>query len=565
MILRLAPALIVTLLVGPILAGLAMAILPAFGYLPALGGDAFSLAPWRQLFAQPGLWRSVAISLASGLVTTAVSLVVVLLFQAAATGSRLDHWIRRLVSPLLSIPHAAAAFGLAFLIAPSGLMARLVSPGLTGWERPPDLLIVQDPWGLSLMAGLIIKEIPFLLLMSLAALPQLDPQRRVAIAHSLGYRPTIAWLKVVAPVLYPLIRLPVYAVIAYATSVVDVALILGPTLPPTLSVSILTWFNDPDLSRRFMASAGAVLQLGVTASALATWWCLERLVARLGRGWINRGGRQAGEQPLRLVGKGLILFAALTAFVGIGSLALNSVAGFWRFPDALPQGFTATHWLRAVPALSGPVTSTAIIAAASTLIAVVLTLAALENEQRTGHPPAQGRLLSALGLLYLPLIVPQIAFLFGLVVVMESLGTRPQHGLVIFGHLLFVLPYVFLSLSEAYRRFDPRWSRLALTLGASRNATFWRVRLPMLTAPLLTAMAVGLAVSIGQYLPTQLLGAGRVSTVTTEAVALAAGGNRRVIGVWALVQACLPLVGFTIAIGLPRLIWSQRRGMRGAP
>jgi putative thiamine transport system permease protein len=565
MILRLAPPLIVTLLVGPILAGLVMALLPAFGYLPALGGTEFSLTPWRQLFAQPGLARSVAVSFTSGLVTTLISLAVVLLFLAGASGSRLDRWIRRMVSPLLSIPHAAAAFGLAFLIAPSGLLARLISPGVTGWERPPDLLIVQDPWGLSLMAGLVIKEIPFLLLMSLAALPQLDPERRVAMARSLGYRPTIAWLKVVMPALYPLIRLPVYAVIAYATSVVDVALILGPTLPPTLSVSILTWFHDPDLARRFMASAGAVLQLGVTAAALATWWCLECLVARLGRHWIDRGGRRRGERPLRLAGKGLILLATLTAFVGIASLALNSIAGFWRFPDVLPQGFTTSHWLRALPTLSGPVLSTIIIATAATLIALALALAALENEQRTGRHPAQGRLVSALGLLYLPLIVPQIAFLFGLVVVMESLGTRPQHVLVIFGHLLFVLPYVFLSLSEAYRRFDPRWSQLALSLGASPDDAFWRVRLPMLLAPMLTACAVGLAVSIGQYLPTQLLGAGRVPTVTTEAVSLAAGGNRRVIGVWALVQASLPLVGFIIAVGLPRLLWSNRRGMRGAP
>ncbi|MCE8051709.1 ABC transporter permease subunit [Halomonas daqingensis] len=563
--LRLAPWLIVILLVGPILAGLTMAVLPAFGYLPALGGHAFSLEPWRLLLAQPGLTRSVGVSFASGLITTAISLAVVLLFLAGVSGSRLDRWIRRLVAPLLSIPHAAAAFGLAFLIAPSGLLSRLVSPGLTGWERPPDVLIVQDPWGFSLMAGLIIKEIPFLLLMCLAALPQLDPERRVAMARSLGYRPTTAWLKVVTPSLYPLIRLPVFAVIAYATSVVDVALILGPTLPPTLAVSILVWFNDPDLSRRFMASAGAVLQLGVTAAALIAWWCLERLVARLGRHWLARGGRDSGDLPLRLAGKGLIGLATLTAFAGIAGLALYSIAGFWRFPDALPQGLTAAHWLRALPALAGPVATTALIAIGATLIALALTLAALENEQRTGRQPAQGRLLSALTLLYLPLIVPQIAFLFGLVVVMESLGTRPTHALVIFGHLLFVLPYVFLSLAESYRRFDPRWSQLAVSLGASRNGAFWRVRLPLLLAPLLTAAAVGLAVSIGQYLPTLLLGAGRVPTVTTEAVSLAAGGNRRVIGVWAMVQASLPLVGFVIAVGLPRLLWRNRRDMRGSP
>lgn len=560
MMLRLAPVLLVALLVAPILAGLGMALLPAFGYLPALGGDSLSLAPWRALFAEPGIWRSATISLASGLLATAISLAVVLLYLAAATGSRLDRWIRRLVSPLLSIPHAAAAFGLAFLIAPSGLVARLASPGLTGWERPPDLLIVQDPWGLSLIAGLVIKEIPFLLLMSLAALPQLDPERRVAMARSLGYRPTLAWWKVVAPSLYPLIRLPVYAVIAYASSVVDVAMILGPTLPPTLAVSILGWFSDPDLDKRFLASAGAILQLGVTATALAIWWGLERLVARLMGGWIARGGRRRGETGLHVAGKLWILLATVIAFVGIAGLAIHSVAGFWRFPDALPGSFTAAHWARVLPSLAGPVASTALIALCATLLAMVLALAALENEQRTGRHPSR-----ALWLLYLPLIVPQIAFLFGLAVVMEQLGTRPTLALVAFGHLLFVLPYVFLSLSEAYRRFDPRWSRLALTLGASCNGAFWRVRLPMLLAPILTALAVGLAVSIGQYLPTQLLGGGRVTTVTTEAVSLAAGGNRRVIGVWALVQACLPLAGFILAVGLPRLLWSRRRGMQGAP
>ncbi len=560
MMLRLAPVLIVLLLVAPILAGLGMVLLPAFGYLPALGGESLTLAPWQALFAEPGIWRSVTISLASGLLATAISLAVVLLYLAAATGSRLDRWIRRLVSPLLSIPHAAAAFGLAFLISPSGLVARLASPGLTGWERPPDLLIVHDPWGLSLIAGLVIKEIPFLLLMSLAALPQLDPERRIAMARSLGYRPTLAWWKVVAPSLYPLIRLPVYAVIAYASSVVDVAMILGPTLPPTLAVSILTWFSDPDLDKRFLASAGAILQLGVTAAALAIWWGLERAAKRLMGLWIERGERHRGETCLHLAGKLWILLATVIAFVGIAGLAIHSVAGFWRFPEALPESFTAAHWARVLPSLAGPVASTALIALCATLLAMALALAALEHEQRSRRPPSR-----ALWLLYLPLIVPQVAFLFGLVVVMEQLGMRPTHALVAFGHLLFVLPYVFLSLSEAYRRFDPRWSRLALTLGASRNGAFWRIRLPMLLAPILTALAVGLAVSIGQYLPTQLLGAGRITTVTTEAVSLAAGGNRHVIGVWALVQACLPLAGFIIAIGLPRLLWSRRRGMQGAP
>ena len=70
------------------------------------------------------------------------------------------------------------------------------------------------------------------------------------------------------------------------------------------------------------------------------------------------------------------------------------------------------------------------------------------------------------------------------------------------------------------------------------------------------------SVSVGQYLPTVLIGAGRLTTVTTEAVALASGGNRRVIGVWAFVQMTLPFLGFLVATLVPALIFRRFRALR---
>jgi hypothetical protein len=49
-----------------------------------------------------------------------------------------------------------------------------------------------------------------------------------------------------------------------------------------------------------------------------------------------------------------------------------------------------------------------------------------------------------------------------------------------------------------------------------------------------------------------LIGAGRLTTVTTEAVALAAGGNRRVIGVYAFMQTLLAVSGFQHCNGFAR-------------
>ena len=189
-----------------------------------------------------------------------------------------------------------------------------------------------------------------------------------------------------------------------------------------------------------------------------------------------------------------------------------------------------------------------------------MTLAMLEAQSRMGK--RSGR--SAMVILYLPLIVPQVAFLFGLQLILLTVNASYALWALVFGHLIFTLPYIFLSLSDQWHALDPRYMQMATALGRSAWAIFWRVRLPMLLRPVLTAAAVGFAVSIGQYLPTLLIGGGRWETITTEAVALSAGGNRRLIGVYALMQMLLPFVGFLIATLIPTLFYKNRRGMTPA-
>ncbi len=556
-VLPLAPILLGLLVAGPVALGLLMILLPAFGYLPAIGQETLSWQSWTALFDTQGLGQSVRLSFVAGVVTPVIALVSVILFLAATAGTALDRLIRRLVSPLLAIPHAAAAFGLAFLIAPSGFLSRLISPGLTQWQRPPDLLIINDQLGLTMMLGLVIKEIPFLLLMALAALPQLDVPRRVAMARSLGYQPVLAWLFTVAPALYPMIRLPLFAVIAFASATVDVGIILGPGLPATLSVRILGWFNDPDLSMRLLAAAGALLQLMVSVLAILTWLVLEKLIAQGWQLWQASGNRSRFNRSLKMMGFTGLSVATVLLALSVIALLINAFAGTWRFPSALPDAWTLRHWETTLTSLSGPVINTLVISFVATVLAVILVLAALESEQRHGRSR-----FTSLWLLYVPLLVPQVAFVFGLLVFTEFMHWQPGLVLVILGHSVFVVPYVFLTLSAAYRRFDPRWAQIGLSLGATADRVFWHIKLPMLLTSSLTAAAIGVAVSVGQFLPTQLLGAGRVPTITTEAVALASGGSRNVIAIWALMQTLIPMVGFILALAIPQLIWRRRRAMR---
>ena len=559
-LLRHAPALTLALFLLPIGAGLIGTWLPAFGYLPALGGTSFSLAPWQHLVEHPVLPGALRLTLVSGLVASTASLAIVLAFVAACHETKLFLRLRSVLAPVLAVPHVAIAIGLAFLIAPSGWLARLVSPWATGWSTPPDLAIVPDPNGLALALGLMVKEVPYLLLMTLAALNQAHARERMAVARSLGYGPAVGWLKTVLPAVYAQIRLPVYAVIAYSLSVVDMAMVLAPATPPPLAVLVVRWFNDPDLAMRFQAAAGAVVQLGLVILVIGVWNLLERVVMRLGRRWIIVGGRGGSGQAARLAAGGAMSLVFAASGLCVLVLGLWSLAGRWRYPDPLPTRVGLETWMRHADGLSWATGTTLIAGMASAAVALALVLACLENEQRHGLRTTN----RILWLLYTPLLVPQVAFLFGFQVIAVRAGLDGAWLTLIWSHVLFVLPYVFLSLADPYRALDERYARAALCLGAAPNRVFWRVKLPMLLRPILIAFAVGFAVSVAQYLPTIFAGAGRFMTLTTEAVALSGGGDRRVMGVYAFLQAVLPLIAFALAFAVPAWLFRHRQALRRA-
>ncbi len=555
-VLRAAPALTVGAFLLPIAAGLFGTLLPAFGYLPAIGGRELSLDPWSALLSYPGFASSLRITLFVGVATPILSVGLAFGFCAWAHGRG---WMRRAgawIAPILATPHSALAIGLAFVIAPSGWIVRAASPWLTGWLLPPDVATVGDPRGVALVLGLLLKEVPYLVLMIAGALSQVPAREHLAIARTLGYPRHLAWLKVILPQVYAQVRLPVFAVIAFSLSVVDVALILGPTNPPPLAVLAVRWFSDPDVALYLPAAAAATLLLLLVALAIASWLVFERVAMALGRAWLARGSRDGLAPVLVAATSAASTVLVALSFLAIAGMSLWSLAAQWRFPDALPQAWSVTQWSQRLSALAAPAWTTLAVGVIATVIALALVVACLENESRTQHRAGRG----ALWLLYLPLLVPQVAFLFGLQVLLVRMNFDGTLAAVVWAHLVFVLPYLFLSLADPWRALDPRYARAASSLGASPARVLFTVKLPLVLRPALIACAVAFAVSVGQYLPTLFAGNGLVATLTTEAVTLAGGADRRVIGAYALAQAAFPTVAYLIAAVLPALVFANRRG-----
>lgn len=544
-------------LVLPIVAGLWQTGRAGVGVLPAIGATELSLVPLRNLIALPGISTALRVTLVTGLGATALSILLAVGVCAAMHGRMSARASGRLLTPFLAAPHAAMAIGLAFLLAPSGWIARALAP-LAGWDRPPMLATVNDPGGVALILGLTVKEVPFLLLVILSALSQIPVREHLAAGRSLGYGRGLVWIKVIMPQVWPLIRLPVMVVLAYSLSVVDMALILGPSNPPTLAVLLLRLFTAPDIAMMLPASAGALLQAVLVAGAFASLWLLERAGRRIGRWWVRRGGRGLSAEP------GLWLATALSAALfcagalAMLSLLIWSLAWRWSWPGLLPESWSLRAWSTPGSGWAAALGNTLILATATTALSLALAIAWLEGEDRA----RRGRAAWAEGLIYLPLLVPQIAFLFGLNVLFLRLGVSGGYLAVIWAQALFVFPYVMIALSDPWRALDPRLVRAAGSLGAGPWRRLFTVKLPVLLTPILTAAAIGVAVSVAQYLPTLFMGAGRIATLTTEAVTLSSSSDRRVTGVYATLQTGLPFAAYGAAFLIPALLHRNRRGLQ---
>ncbi|BFM48422.1 ABC transporter permease subunit [Marinomonas sp. THO17] len=553
-----ATGLICLLLLLPILAGLVGTLLPAFQYFPPLGEEDFSLTAWQSLFAQPEFFASLKLTLITGIVSPMLALWLALALLAWCYGKPFFRTIENLLAPILAIPHAAIAIGLVFLLSPSGWLVRLFSPWLTGFDRPPNWISVQDPYGLSLILALVIKEMPYLLFVMLACMNSIRAGDTLQACQTLGYGRFTAWRKVLIPQLYPLIRLPLFIVISFSLTVVDLALIIGPNTPSTLAVTLFRWFNDPALTMRFNASAGAVLLMLVIILVLAGWEVSHRILSKLTRAERSDGKRHGMTDSLLTCGAALACMCLGLAVWALLILPLWSLTKRWRFPDALPSQWTLDNLERAAPLLMELTQNTLFIALVSTLFACLISLVMLEIKRSAQTTSKHTKHHAFDSLIYVPILLPQIGFLFGLHVLLIHLDWNGSLSAVTALHLLYVLPYVYLTLKNPYLAYPQAYLEQANRLNQRSLQNYLCIKLAMLKPALFTAFAIGFAVSIAQYLPTLIAGEGRYSTLTTEAVTRAASGDRKQVGSMALLQTLFPIIVFWLAMTLPPR-WSKWR------
>lgn len=543
--------LILIVCVLPTIPGLIGVVLSALGYIPPLGLTEFSLDGFAQVFSWAGVWQSIGMTFYTAIISSYLACFITFAILQSSWNTSFWKKVELALSPLLAMPHVAFAIGFAFLFAPTGMGMRLLTQLFDydpSTQTVSDLAtLIKDPYALGLILMLAIKEVPFLVLMSIPILQQLKIEKIQKVSQSMGYNTAQTWWKCILPQWLSKLRFPMLAVIAYSLSVVDVSLIVGPTNPPTFAVLVWQWFNDPDLSLLPRAAAGAVVLFAIATLLILFTRLIEWVITKRCKRW-----QYSGRYGFSLPGKSVFVGVALLFALMIPIMVIWSFAQRWRFPDLLPSRFSTRFWEYEWSSIVSTLEQSILLAVTSASIALFLAL--IGHEYKLRHCwQIPGYVIA------IPMLVPQLSILFGMQVATLYVSSSSYWFWVCWSHVFFAFPFVYLSLDGPWRGFDNGLMRVALSLGKSPLRAWFKIKLPILMPAIVFAWAVGISVSLTQYLPTLMLGSGRVSTITTEAVALSSGFDRRVTAIYAIWQALLPLVFFSFALAFSRLQVRYRR------
>lgn len=467
--LRLAYYLVLVICMLPMIPGIIGIITSSLGFIPAVGLQEFNLNAFVQLWQWTGIERSLLLSVSSSLISSYLALIICFAILAGLWDSK--HWqrIEQVLAALLALPHVAFAIGFAFLFSSTGIISRLFY-AMTGGQllTHSATWLVHDPYALGLTMALALKEVPFLLLMSIPVLQQLQIRPLLKIGASLGYSTPQTWYQLIFPQWLPRMRFALFAVISYGISVVDLSLILGPNTPPTFAVLVWQWFNDPDLQRIPRAAAGALLLLGLASLMLLWVIFIERGIIGYYRQWMCSGRRR-----LLMPGKILFAFVSGISLVIFPIMLLWSVAQRWRFPDLWPSEVSLRFWINEWPNMLPALYQSLQLAIISGSLAVLFAIISHEYRLKSA------KYISSYWLL-MPMLLPAISILFGMQIMTLLLQGSYYTLWVMWGHVFFAFPLVYLALDGPWQSYPRTYQQIASSLGKSDWQIFWSIKARLL-------------------------------------------------------------------------------------
>jgi spermidine/putrescine transport system permease protein len=151
-----------------------------------------------------------------------------------------------------------------------------------------------------------------------------------------------------------------------------------------------------------------------------------------------------------------------------------------------------------------------IIAVSASILATTLGVFAARAATRFAFPGKAG----IIGLIMLPLVLPEIIIAVSLLVVLLGIGVTLSVFTVILGHVLICTPYAIAILNTAFNALDRSLEEAAYDLGETKWSTFRLITLPLVMPGVISSLLMSFTISLDEFIIAFFL-AGREPTLPT--------------------------------------------------
>ncbi|GAA0935188.1 iron ABC transporter permease [Pseudonocardia zijingensis] len=226
----------------------------------------------------------------------------------------------------------------------------------------------------------------------------------------------------------------------------------------------------------------------------------------------------------------LAIFVVVAGFVAFSVVAPS--IGIFSNSVLSDDGFTL-HWYRDTllsPLVLSATVNTAIVVVGATVIAVVIGVGLAWLVSRTDLPFARWLTVIPVMPLFFPpvvgavawvvLLAPQAGLINAAIRSITGKTTGPFDIYNVWGVTavvgLYITPYVYLMIANAFRQYDSSYEEAARTAGAPMLTVLWRVTLPLLRPAITAGALLAFITAIAQFSIPALIGrTGNVEVYTT--------------------------------------------------
>jgi ABC-type spermidine/putrescine transport system permease subunit II len=149
--------------------------------------------------------------------------------------------------------------------------------------------------------------------------------------------------------------------------------------------------------------------------------------------------------------------------------------------------------------------------------------------------------------LLLPLMISPVITGLAITQYGRMLGLPGGYPVLIIGHVILTLPYVFLIVRAQLLTFDETLEHASRTLGANQIETVFNITLPIIAPGVVTGILIAFVVSFGEFTATQFLISPGTTTVPVVIYTQIRTGLSPVISALATVLVVVMLIAAIIA------------------